>query len=116
MNWLVKRFDRPDETIHFTKGRLDIVHVGATSVGRAAYEPGWKWSRDAGNGAEFCEVSHVVMVLQGRNLVTMSDGSDFVMEPGDIVWVAPGHDSEVIGDEPYVSLHFEGTEEYSSTP
>ena len=54
------------------------------------------------------------MVLEGRNLVTMSDGSEFVMAPGDIVWVAPGHDSEVIGDEPYVSLHFGGAEQYST--
>ena len=114
MSWLIKRLDDPDETTHFEKGRLDVVRLGDTVVGRATYEPGWKWSRHASNGAQLCDVSHVVMVLEGRNRVTMADGSNFIMEPGDIVSVGPGHDSEVIGDEPYVSLHFEGTEEYAS--
>jgi hypothetical protein len=27
--------------------------------------------------------------------------------------VSPGHDSEVIGDEPYVSLHLMGGESYA---
>ncbi len=112
MRWLVKRLEDPDETTFFEKGRLDVVRLADTVVGRATYEPGWKWSQHAGEG--LCEVSHVVMVLEGRNRVTMADGSSFVMGPGDIVWVAPGHDSEVVGDEPYVSLHFEGTEEYAS--
>jgi len=113
MNWLVKRLDAPDRTTHFAKGKLDVVEVGGSIIGRASYEPGWRWSEHASGGPQFCEVSHVVMVLEGHNKVTMADGTHFVMGPGDIVWVAPGHDSEVVGDEPYVSLHFEGTEEYS---
>jgi len=27
--------------------------------------------------------------------------------------VAPGHDSWVVGDEPYTSLHFHGVEQYA---
>lgn len=113
MNWLIKRFDEPDETTAFIKGKIDVVHVGDSIVGKASYEPGWKWSVHAGEGEAFCDVAHVVMVLEGQNRVTMRDGSDFVMGPGDVVWVAPGHDSEVVGDTPYVSLHFEGTENYT---
>ena len=112
MDWLVRRFDDPDETTRFTKGKLDVVRVGDTTVGRATYEPGWKWSDHASDGPAFCDVEHVVMVIEGQNLVTMRDGRSFVMGPGDVVWVAPGHDSEVVGDEAYVSLHFEGTEDY----
>lgn len=112
MQWLVKKFDEPDETTEFAKGRLDVVRVGETVVGRATYEPGWKWSEHASDGPAFCDVEHVVMVIEGQNLVTMRDGRSFVMGPGDVVWVAPGHDSEVVGDEAYVSLHFEGTEDY----
>jgi len=28
------------------------------------------------------------------------------MHPGDVFHIAAGHDSWVVGDEPYVSLHF----------
>jgi hypothetical protein len=36
------------------------------------------------------------------------------MAPGDFFHVPPGHDSWVIGDEPYVSLHVMGTEGYAN--
>jgi hypothetical protein len=35
------------------------------------------------------------------------------MEPGDVFYVPPGHDSWVVGDEPYISLHFMGSENYA---
>ena len=46
--WVIKRFDTPDEVRTFEKGRLEIVRIGAMTVGRASYEPGWKWSRHVG--------------------------------------------------------------------
>ena len=36
------------------------------------------------------------------------------MEPGELFYVAPGHDSWVVGDEPYVSLHFLGAGDYAT--
>jgi hypothetical protein len=36
------------------------------------------------------------------------------MEPGDLVHVPPGHDSWVVGDEAYVSLHLLGSEDYAA--
>jgi len=39
---LLKRFDEPDETLLFEKGRFDIVRLGGVEIGRACYEPGWK--------------------------------------------------------------------------
>ena len=44
----------------------------------------------------------------------MADGTEFRMEPGHLFAVAPGHDSWVIGDEPYVSLHFLGASTYAA--
>jgi AcrR family transcriptional regulator len=35
---------QPSETRHFEKGRFDIYRVGPATLGRAAYEPGWRWS------------------------------------------------------------------------
>jgi quercetin dioxygenase-like cupin family protein len=44
----------------------------------------------------------------------MDDGGDVVMSPGDFFYIPPGHDSWVVGDEPYVSLHIMGSETYAS--
>lgn len=110
-----KRFDTPDEARAFLKGRFELVKVGGMTIGRAAYEPGWKWSEHVGRetGERYCEVEHVGLVLEGRAAVQMKDGETHVLEAGDLFWVAPGHDSWVVGDEPYVSLHFLGAERYA---
>jgi hypothetical protein len=93
---VLKRFESPDETRVFAKGRFELVRLGALVIGRATYEPGWRWSVDVGPGLgqALCPVEHVGMVV-----------SDVPPVP---------HDSWVIGDEPYVSLHFMGAEHYAS--
>jgi hypothetical protein len=108
--------EQPTETREFVKGRFDVYRVGDMMLGRASYEPGWKWSEHVGaaTGAEWCEVEHVGLVLSGRAAVAMRDGTERVMEPGQFFYVPPGHDSWVVGDEPYVSLHILGSEEYAT--
>ena len=44
----------------------------------------------------------------------MSDGSERIMREGELFYVPPGHDSWVVGDEPYVSLHIMGSESYAA--
>jgi hypothetical protein len=86
----------PSEVRKFSKGKFEILQVGPMTVGRASYEPGWRWATDVG-GAEgaLCQVEHV-------------------MEPGQFFHVPPGHDSWVVGDEPCVSLHLLGSEDYAA--
>ena len=43
----------------------------------------------------------------------MRDGKEIVLKPGDLFYVKPGHDSWVVGDEPYVSIHFLGAGQYA---
>jgi hypothetical protein len=43
----------------------------------------------------------------------MNDGRVVELRAGDIFYVPPGHDSEVIGDERYVSLHLIGAGTYT---
>jgi mannose-6-phosphate isomerase-like protein (cupin superfamily) len=108
-------FDAPDEVREFEHGRFELVRIGGMVVGRATYEPGWRWSLHVGGSAAArCEVEHVGMVVSGRAAVLMDDGEERVMEPGQLFYVAPGHDSWVVGDEPYVSLHFLGAGEYAA--
>ena len=40
---------------------------------------------------------------------------DFPLGLGDLFEIGPGHDSVVIGDEPYVSIHFLGADQYGTT-
>src|SRR5580704_6231173 len=104
---ILKRFDKPDETRVFEKGRFELVHLGGMTIGRATYEPGWKWSVHVGAklGQTLCEVEHVGMVVSGC--------ATAAMRAGDVFYIGPGHDSWVVGAEPYVSLHFLGASEYA---
>jgi quercetin dioxygenase-like cupin family protein len=113
---LLKRFEDPDETRAFEKGRFDVVRIGGMTIGRASYEPGWKWSEHVAPvaGAPLCDVEHVGMVVSGRAVAAMSDGTVIEMAPGDLFYIPPvPHDSWVVGDEPYVSLHFLGADHYT---
>lgn len=114
---ILKRFEKPDEVRIFEKGRFEVVKLGGMTIGRATYEPGWKWSAHVGRatGAKSCYVEHVGMVLSGRATAAMDDNRVIEMQPGDVFYIAPGHDSWVVGDEPYVSLHFLGAEAYANT-
>jgi quercetin dioxygenase-like cupin family protein len=111
----IKRFDSPDETRVFEKGRFELVTVGGTTLGRATYEPGWKWSEHVGplTGERSCQVDHVGIVLSGRAMVRMDDGREVELCAGEVFAIPPGHDSWVVGDEPYVSIHLAGAGEYA---
>ncbi len=113
---VLKRFEHPDEVRNFEKGKFEIVHLGGMTIGRASYEPGWKWSVHVGaaSGQKSCAVEHVGMVISGRATAAMDDGRVFEMKAGDLFYIPPGHDSWVVGDEPYVSLHFMGAEAYAN--
>jgi len=105
---ILKRFEEPDEVRVFEKGRFELVTVGGMTIGRASYEPRWKWSVHVGaaTGAKRCMVEHVGMVVSGRATAAMDDGRVIEMRAGDLFYIGPGHDSWVVGDEPYVSFHF----------
>jgi hypothetical protein len=112
---ICKHFENPDDTRSFCKGRFEIVRFDGVVIGRATYEPGWRWSVDVAPlaGTTLCMVVHVGVVLSGRAGVLMDDGRAFELSAGDIFSIAPGHDSWVIGDEPYVSLHILGADSYA---
>ncbi|NUO84403.1 cupin domain-containing protein [candidate division KSB1 bacterium] len=114
-NVILKRFDHPDEVRHFEKGKFELVKLGNMTIGRARYEPGWKWSTHVKPvaGTASCEIEHVGMVVSGRAKVLMNDGTEFELTPGELFYIGPGHDSWVVGDEPYVSLHFMGADDYA---
>jgi hypothetical protein len=113
---LLRRFEEPDETRLFEKGRFDVVRLGGVEVGRASYEPGWRWSIHVAPsaGTALCGVEHVGLVLSGVATVAFEDGRIVELLPGNLFHVpATPHDSWVVGAEPYVSLHFLGSGQYA---
>ncbi len=113
---ILKRFESPDEVRTFAKGRFEIVTLGGVTIGRATYEPGWKWSVDVGPtvGAERCTVEHVGLVLAGHATAAFADGRLYDLTPGTLFHIpAEPHDSWVVGSELYVSLHFLGAGAYA---
>ncbi len=115
---ILKRFEAPDEIRLFEKGRFELVKIGGLTIGRATYQPGWKWSVHVGPevGADRCTVEHVGLVLSGHATAALSDGRVFDLTPGVLFYVPPEpHDSWVVGGEPYVSLHFLGASHYATS-
>jgi hypothetical protein len=112
----VKNFDSPDETRPFEgKGGAKMVEVGGRTIGLGTFEPGWKWSENVKPIAktDSCKVSHLGYVLSGRMKVYMDDGSESEIGSGDVVAIHPGHDAEVVGDEPCVMVDFGEIAEYA---
>ena len=99
---ILKRFEHPDEVREMAMGRFELVRIGGMSIGRATYQPGWRWSE------------HVGLVVAGAATAAFADGRVIEMRAGDLFYIPPEpHDSWVIGDVPYVSLHFMGTDHYA---
>jgi hypothetical protein len=103
----IKRFDNPDEHREFEgNGGLDIVNVYGQTISRGTFQPGWKWSENVKPiaGTDLCQFTHLQFVISGRMRLTLADGTTAEVGPGDVVGIPPGHDAEVIGDEPAVTV------------
>jgi hypothetical protein len=113
---ILRRFEAPDESRNMEKGKFEIVRLGGVTIGRATYQPGWRWSEHVGPGvgSTRCGVAHVGLVLSGTATAAFDDGRVYELRAGELFHIpeAP-HDSWVVGDEPYVSLHFLGAERYA---
>lgn len=113
---ILKRFDQPDEVRKMAKGRFELVRIGGMVIGRATYEPGWRWSEHVGPtvGATRCSVEHVGLVVAGTATAAFDDGRVIPLRTGEPFHIpAIPHDSWVVGNEPYVSLHFLGADHYA---
>jgi uncharacterized cupin superfamily protein len=112
----VKSFDSPDETRPFEgNGQADVVNVAGRTIGKGTFEPGWRWSENVKPIAQTdsCEVSHLGYVLSGRMKVKMDDGGETEVGPNQVFAIPPGHDAEVVGDEPCVMVDFGEFGEYA---
>lgn len=106
----VRAFDAPDDTVAFDHGHVQLVTVGSITLGREVLAPGWRWSEHVKPivGTEWCEFHHVLYQLSGRVRVVTRAGEIRDIAAGEVADISPGHDSWVLGDEPAVSIDFQG--------
>jgi quercetin dioxygenase-like cupin family protein len=65
-------------------------------------------------GAQRCHVEHLGFVLSGIGTVAYEDGRVIELRKGNVFYIpAEPHDSWVVGEEPYVSLHLLGASHYA---
>jgi hypothetical protein len=97
-----------DEVRDLPKGKVEIATVGEAMVGRATFQPGWRWSESVKPvaGTDSCEFHHMGYCVSGKLGIKMNDGSEFEVAAGDAYDIPPGHDGWVIGDEAYVGIDF----------
>jgi class 3 adenylate cyclase/quercetin dioxygenase-like cupin family protein len=113
-----KRFDRPDEARDLELARVELVELGELAVGRAVFQPGWRWSEHVQPivGTPSCEVHHIGYVVSGRIHIEMDDGACVELGAGDIFEIPPGHDAWVLGEEPWVSIDYAGRRLFARAP
>jgi hypothetical protein len=107
--------NKPDEVRTFDKGKLELVNIGGRTVGRATFQPGWKWSQSVKPlvNTKSCEAPHFQYQLSGTIRVKMDDGTERDFKAGDVSLLESGHDAWVIGDEPVVVIDFQGMVDYA---
>jgi class 3 adenylate cyclase len=105
---IAKRFARPDAVREMPKGRAEIVELGEVMVAMATWEPGWRWSTHmrAIAGTPSCEVHHLGYSVSGLLRVTLDDAQTLDVVPQCVYEIPPGHDAEVVGDEPWVTVEW----------
>ena len=111
----LKSFGKPDEVRDFPKGRVEVVYIGGASIGRATFQPGWKWSTSVQPLAKTksCEAPHFQYHISGRMMIKMDDGTVIECKPGDVSLLPQGHDAWVVGNEPAVVVDFQGMIDYA---
>ncbi|MBP1708260.1 MAG: hypothetical protein H6Q40_49 [Deltaproteobacteria bacterium] len=111
----VKGFNKPDEVRSFDKGKVELVNIGGAMVGRAVFQPGWRWSESVKPlvKTKSCEAPHYQYHVSGTLRIKMDDGTEVDCKPGDVSLLPTGHDAWVVGNEPAVVVDFQGMVDYA---
>ena len=112
-----KNFDEPNETRTFELGRVDLIDIGGSQIGRLTLEPGWRWSDHVKPiaGTDVCEAPHFQYHLSGTLHILMADGTELDADAGDVTALPHGHDAWVVGEEPVVVVDWWGASNYAKS-
>lgn len=111
-----KSLSSPDEVRPFTdKGQAQVFTLSGRTVILGTFMPGWRWSENVKPIAktDTCQAGHLGLCLSGKMRVQMDDGSEALMQEGDLVSIPPGHDAWVEGDAPCAFVDFGEIDEYA---
>ena len=110
-----KSFGKPDEVRTFDKGKVEIINIDGRAIGRATFQPGWKWSESVKPlvKTESCEAPHFQYHVSGTLRIKTDDGTERDCKAGDVSMLGSGHDAWVIGSEPVVIVDFQGMVDYA---
>lgn len=102
-------FGDPDDARQIPFGVLETYDLGEIRVGRSVLQPGWRWSESVKPIArtEWCEYHHMGICVSGAARIQMREGSEILIEGGQLYEVPPGHDSWVVGDEPWITVDWQ---------
>jgi mannose-6-phosphate isomerase-like protein (cupin superfamily) len=111
----VKGFAKPEDVREFPKGKLELIKIGGANIGKATFQPGWRWSTSVQPLAKTttCEAPHFQYHVSGVLNVKMDDGTILECKPGDVSYLPMGHDAWVVGNEPVVVIDFHGMLDYA---
>jgi hypothetical protein len=112
-----KDFAKADEVREFTNGRVELLHIGGSDIGRLVLQPGWRWSEHVKPiaGTQLCEAPHFQYHVTGTLRIRMGDGTEFDAVPGQVTALPSGHDAWVVGDEPVVVVDWWGASNYAKS-
>jgi class 3 adenylate cyclase len=113
-----KRLEQPDEVREYPRGRTEIFELDDFVIGRMFMEPGWHWREDVRPiaGTDRCMYHHLGYCVSGSLRVAFEDGTEGVINRGEMFELPPGHDAWVEGDEPWVAIDFRGARTYARPP
>jgi hypothetical protein len=112
----LKSFATPDQVRVFPKGRLELIKIGGATIGRAVFEPGWRWATSVQPIVKTasCEAPHFQYHAAGVLRIRMDDGAEFDCRAGDVSLLPSGHDAWVVGDEHAIVVDFQGMLDYAT--
>ena len=104
-------FSSSDDVRTPEKTKIETITVGNTKVARMTMQPGWVWKECIApvTGTDSCQVRHLGVVHSGSLLVQHEDGSEETIVPGDVYECKPGHQAQVVGNEPCVMIEFDSS-------
>ena len=102
----------------FTHGRGAVLKLGDSVVGRAVYEPGWRWTAHMPEiaGTPTCQLHHLGYAISGSMHVVSDDGQELDIEAESVYEIPAGHDAWVVGDEPWVTVEWTSARTFGVAP
>jgi class 3 adenylate cyclase len=106
-----KSFANPDDVRSMPMFTIESVGFDEARISHCSFEPGWRWSTHVAPlvGTGSCQIRHFGYTMSGVVRVVMDDGQVLEVGPNTVFEIPAGHDKWVVGDEPWVTIDWSGS-------